>query len=169
MKKEIAMRRLLCCLLFLPLLSGCTNDGASYLEGGRQQHSISIVRENMFWEKQVNLFVVVSRLPDCQRRHFIQKANPRAHIELWLWKPGEGTYILKIGNAQYVTETRTCEGFARVDAEDVALPENPGKQLGTFGLADGVFSFAPMEEPEADADAAGQEAGQAGAQEGAGQ
>jgi hypothetical protein len=135
-------------LLFLPMLSGCTNDGAAYLVGGLQSHSISIVRENMFWEKQVNLAVVVSRLPDCQRRHAIQKASPRAHIELWLLRPGEGTYILKIGNELYVTETRTCEGFARMDEVDEDLPNGLGTQLGTFGLVNGVFSFVPMEEPE---------------------
>jgi hypothetical protein len=144
MRKEIAMRRLLCCLLFLPLLSGCTNDGASYLIDG-QRHSISIVRDNMFWQKQVNLAVVVTRLPDCQRRHPIQQANPRAHIELW--QPGERTYILKIGGNLYVTETRTCEGFARMDEDP---PKGLGVQLGTFGQVDGVFSFVPTEPEEAE-------------------
>jgi hypothetical protein len=147
MKKEIAMRRLLCCLLFLPLLSGCTNDGASCLIDG-QRHSISIVRDSMFWEKQVSLAVVVSRLPDCQRRHNLQKASPRAHIELWQ-PPGQGAYILKIGDNMYVTETRTCEGFARMDEDP---PDGLGRQLGTFGQIDGVFSFVPTEPEEAEAE-----------------
>ncbi|GHU15351.1 hypothetical protein FACS189441_6880 [Betaproteobacteria bacterium] len=149
------MRRLFCCLLFLPLLSACTNDGAAYLVNGVQQNNISIVRESLLWDKQVSLYVVVSRIPDCQRRHFVQKASPRAHIELWEFKPGEGTYILKIGNELYVTETRTCESFAQVDEHDEAIPDgNLGKQLGTFGLINGVFSFVPMEEPEEESAAA---------------
>ena len=159
------MRRLSCALLFvslLPLLSACTNDGAAYLVDGVQQNNISIVRESLLWDKQVNLYVVVSRIPDCQRRHFIQKANPRAHIELWQFRPNEGTYILKIGNALYVTETRTCESFAQMDENDEDIPDgNLGRQLGTFGLVNGVFSFVPTEEPEEEpADGAQESAGQ---------
>lgn len=133
------MYRLYALPVFLLLLSGCTNDGAAYLIDG-PRHSVSIVRDNMFWEKQVNLSLVVTRLPACQRRHAIQKAGPKAHIELW--QPGQDTYILKIGNAMYVTETRTCEGFARMDDDP---PGGLGVQLGVFGEIKGVFSFVPAE------------------------
>ncbi|MDR2625405.1 MAG: hypothetical protein LBC37_03655 [Zoogloeaceae bacterium] len=138
------MQRLSCRILplFLLLLSACTNDGAAYLIDG-QRHAISLVRDSMFWEKQVNLSLVVSRLPDCQRRHAIQKVNPKAHIELW--QPGEGTYILKIGDIMYVTETRTCEGFARLNEDP---PGGLGVQLGVFGESKGVFSFVPVKEEE---------------------
>ncbi|MDR1350316.1 MAG: hypothetical protein LBJ59_05980 [Zoogloeaceae bacterium] len=138
------MQRLSCraLLVFLLLLSGCANDGAAYLIDG-QRHAVSIVRDNLFWEKQVNLALVITRLPDCQRRHAIQKANPKAHIELW--QPGQGTYILKIGQNMYVTETRTCEGFARLDEEP---PGGLGAQLGVFGEIKGVFSFVPTQKEE---------------------
>jgi hypothetical protein len=133
------MQRLSCRipLLFPLLLAGCTNDGAAYRVDGQNQ-SISIVRESMFWEKQVNLSLVVSSLPDCQRRHALQKASPKAHIELW--QPGQDTYILKIGDAMYVTETRTCEGFASMDSEPSG---GMGVQLGVFGEVKDVFSFVP--------------------------
>ena len=138
------MQRLSCRALFLFLLplAGCTNDGAAYQIDG-QRHAISIVRDRMFWEKQVNLALVVTRLPDCQRRHALQKVGAKAHIELW--QPRQDAYILKIGNTMYVTETRTCEGFARLEDDP---PGGMGVQLGVFGEVKDVFSFVPTQEKE---------------------
>lgn len=131
-------------LALLPLLAACINDGAAYVVDG-PQHALSVVRErNFFWEKQVELAVVVSRLPDCQRKHVIQKASPNAQVELW--QPGPGTYIFKVGRNMYVTETRTCQGFARMDEDP---PGGFGEQLGTFALKKGVFSFIPTPRDEA--------------------
>ncbi|MDR0529848.1 MAG: hypothetical protein LBG69_09600 [Zoogloeaceae bacterium] len=121
-------------------LTGCINDGASYhADNGRQ--ILSIVRENnFFWEKQVGLSVVVARMPECQRRHFLQKSAPKAHIELW--QPGENTFVLRLGKRMYVAENRTCEGFSALDEEP---PGGLGAHLGTFGESDGVFVFVPAE------------------------
>lgn len=140
--------RLLLPLALLPLLAGCINDGAAYVIDG-PQHALSLVREqNLFWEKQVELAVVVSRLPDCQRKHLIQKTSPSTKVELW--QPGPGTFILKVGRNMYVTETRTCQGFARMDEEP---PGGMGEQLGTFGVKKGSFAFIPAARPETDGSA----------------
>jgi hypothetical protein len=133
-------RRLGCCLAAtgVLLLSACTNDGASYsMDSGRQ--TLSVVRENnRFWEKQANFFVIVSRLPDCQRRHAIQRAAMKTHVELW--QPGANTFVLRLGRRMYVAENRTCEGFARLEEEP---PGGLGLLLGTFGESKGQFIFAP--------------------------
>ncbi|MCX8145975.1 MAG: hypothetical protein N3C59_06540 [Azovibrio sp.] len=129
-------------LILLPWLAACVNDGAAYMVDG-PQHALSVVREqNLFWEKQVELAIVVSRLPDCQRKHVIQKAPPSVPIELW--QPGPGTYILKVGKNLYVTETRTCQGFAKMAEEP---PGGMGQKLGTYAVKKGVFTFTP--EPRA--------------------
>ncbi len=127
-------------LLLLPGLAACVNDGASYAVEGSHEHTLSILREqNRFWEDQVELKVVVARMPECQRKHMIQKASPTTPIELW--QPGPQTFILKVGRALYVTETRTCEGFARLESEP---PGGNGTYLGRFALdAKGVFTFMP--------------------------
>jgi len=128
-------------VLFLALffsLTACTNDGAAYsTDNGRQ--IVSVVRENnFFWEKQVGFFVVISRLPDCQRRHALHRAGPKTHVELW--QPGDNTFILRLEDVMYVVENRTCEGFATLEAEP---PGGLGRRLGTFGEAKGVFVFVP--------------------------
>jgi len=129
------MRRL--SVLFLALfvlLVACTNDGASYsTDNGRQ--IVSIVRENnFFWDKQAAFSVVISRLPDCQRRHALHSAGLKTHVELW--QPGDNTFILRFGRAMYVVENRTCEGFAVLEEEP---PGGLGRHLGTFGESKGVF------------------------------
>jgi hypothetical protein len=136
-------------LLLLPALAACVNDGASYAIEGSPQHTLSILREqNRFWEDQVEIKVVVARMPECQRKHWVQKASPTTPIELW--QPGPQTFILKVGPSLYVTETRTCEGFARLEQ---APPGGNGTYLGRFALdAKGVFTFLPA--PAAPAEAA---------------
>ncbi|MDR3352882.1 MAG: hypothetical protein LBO00_07790 [Zoogloeaceae bacterium] len=145
-----APRRLPC--LALPLvalaffLSGCTNDSAAYhIDGAR--HALSVERrQDYFWEKQMQLSVIVARLPECQRKHILQKTGARTAIELW--QPGPGTYIFKIGQRAYVTETRTCQGFARLEEDP---PGGYGDLLGTFRVVQGVFSFVPEKAREAPA------------------
>ncbi|WP_303783550.1 hypothetical protein [Azovibrio restrictus] len=130
-------------LFLLPLLAACVNDGAAYMVDG-PQHALSVVREqNLFWEKQVELAVVVSRLPDCQRKHVIQKAAPSVPVELW--QPGPGTFILQVGQNRYVTETRTCQGFARMTEDP---PGGMGEKLGTYAVRNGVFTFTPAARAE---------------------
>jgi hypothetical protein len=129
---------LLLALLFS--LVACTNDGASYsMDNGRQ--IVSIVRENnYFWEKRVKFSVIVSRLPDCQRRHALRVAGPKTHVELW--QPGDNTFILRLGQDMYLTENRTCEGFAVLKEEP---PGGLGQHLGSFGESKGNFVFIPAE------------------------
>lgn len=138
-------------LILLPLLAACVNDGAAYMVDG-PQHALSVVREqNLFWEKQVELAIVVSRLPDCQRKHVIQKAGPNVPVELW--QPGPGTFILQVGKNMYVTETRTCQGFAKMEEEP---PGGKGNKLGVYAVKNGVFSFTPEPKPAGAEPVAGQ-------------
>jgi hypothetical protein len=142
-------RRLLCLLpLVLSLfLTACINDSAAYLIDG-PKHALSVERkQDFFWEKQVQFSVIVSRLPDCQRKHVIQKASANASVELW--QPGPGTFILRIGSRDYVTETRTCLGFAPLTE---APPNGFGRQLVIFEVDNGMFSFTPAPETEEEAD-----------------
>lgn len=132
-------------LLLLPMLVACINDGAAYIIDG-PRYALSVVREqNLFWENNVKLSVVVSRLPDCQRKHVIGKFPVSASMELW--QPGPGTYIFKIGSRMFVTETRSCQGFAEMTEDP---PGGMGDRVGLFSTKGGVFTFTPDPKPGAE-------------------
>ncbi len=142
-------------LFFLPpllvlttvLLSGCVNDAASYQINGRE-HALVLTRDqNWFWQKKVELAVVVSRLPDCQRKHKMHPAAIKS-FKVELWQPGGGTYVLRQGNNLYLTETQTCEGFQELDKEP---PGGLGRLLGTFRQVSGKLTFVPEPVPAAGA------------------
>lgn len=130
------VKRWLLPLAALPLLSACVDDSASYQVDGRE-HALILFRQQKWpWDKKLELAMVVSRLPDCQRRHRIGSASPRAAVELW--QPGPGTFILRLGERMILTETQTCEGWQRLEAE----PEGGlGTQLGTFREEGGKLRF----------------------------
>jgi len=107
-------------LFFLPhllmlTLPGCSNDGAAYMIDG-PRYTISIERrQDYFWENSFQYSVIVSRLPDYQRKHSIQKGGPNTLLELW--QPGPNTYILQIGQNAYLTESQTCERFQKLSED----------------------------------------------------
>ena len=126
-------------LLCLPLLSACINDGAALLINGAN-HSLSLTRQQpQFWDKKVKLHMVVSRMPECQRRHALRSATV-ATATAELYAPGEGTYILKQGKYLYLFETTTCLGFQEMKEEP---PSGLGEKLGAFRMQNGTFRFIP--------------------------
>ena len=132
---------LLLAALTVPLLSGCINDGATYEIDNTGQHSLSLVREQpYFWDKKVNFYLVVSRMPVCMRRHFIGALAPATKVEIW--QVPSGAYIVRTPRLMYATETQTCEGFAKMEGEP---PEGLGTLVGTFAQKDGAPVFVPAE------------------------
>jgi hypothetical protein len=123
----------------LPLLGGCINDGASLKVHGAL-HSLSLTRaQPWFWDKKVELHMVVQRMPDCQRRHHLQPATvSTATAEIYA--AGEGTYLLKQGPHLYLFETVTCEGFQELKEPP---PGGLGEKLGVFREENGAFRFIP--------------------------
>lgn len=120
--------RAILCLALLPFVGGCINDAASLQIEGRE-HALTLVREQKwFWDNTVQLYVVAARLPECQRRHALTPASAsQATVEVFM--PGPNTYVLRQGARLYLVETRTCEGFQKLDAEP---PGGLGVRIGTF-------------------------------------
>lgn len=139
------MLRRLSVLALLPLLAACVDDRTATEVGGNQL--LTLIREQKLpWSDEVDLSIVVARMPTCQRRHDIGKGSPQTKIELWQYRPD--VFILKVGDRHYVTETYSCEGLDRLKE----LPaEGLGQQLGTYQNKDGKFAFvaAPREVPAA--------------------
>ncbi|MBW7901681.1 MAG: hypothetical protein H3C26_09405 [Rhodocyclaceae bacterium] len=123
------MKRLALLALFVPLVSACVNDGIGMVIDG-PDHAISLIRQQpRFWEKQMELEIVVSRLPDCQRRHKLQPAAIAPGFKVEVYTTGPDTYLLEQGRHLYLTETQTCQGFQKL-AE--APPGGKGELLGVF-------------------------------------
>ena len=125
-------------LLLLPLLAACTDDRATFeINGGA--HSLSLIRiTGTPWASTAEYSVVASRMPECTRRHAMQDADINARVEVY--SPGNDAWILRQGRRMYVVETRTCEGFARLDTE----PEGGlGPLMGAFRMRGGALVFVP--------------------------
>ncbi|MDR1661092.1 MAG: hypothetical protein LBR95_01490 [Azoarcus sp.] len=130
-------------LLLLPFLAACVDQRATFeIEGGA--HSLSLIRiTGTPWARRAQYSVVASRMPECTRRHVMADAGINARVEVFA--PGNDAWILRLGNRMYVVETRTCEGFARLDA----VPESGlGPLMGTFQTRGGNLAFVPAPKAE---------------------
>ena len=132
--------------LVLPVLAGCTDQRVSFEIQG-SANALTLIRvTGMPWDKTAKYDIVAARMPDCMRRHAMGEAGLDARVEVYA--PGNDAWILKQGNRMFVVETRTCEGFARLDK----LPDDGlGPLLGTFEMRSDtlVFTAAPKAEAPA--------------------
>jgi len=139
------IRSLLLALLAAPLLTACINDGATYEIDNTREHTLSLIREQpYFWDKKVNLSLVVSRMPACLRRHSLGTGSEKTVVEIF--QVPSGAFLIRVGKRLFATETQTCEGFAKVDEE----PADMGRFVGAFRVQKGVLTFV-KEEGEAPA------------------
>lgn len=130
-------------LFAVPLLAACVNDRASWEIDGTREHTLSLIREQpLFWDKKVELALVVSRMPACTRRHSLGTGSENTRVEIY--QVPSGAFIVKAGRRLYATESQTCVAWARLDAE----PEDGLGQLkGVFRVKGGKLVFVG-EQPE---------------------
>ncbi len=131
--------------LLLPLLAACSDQRVPYEIKG-SQYSLTLIRvTGMPWDKTAKYDIVAQRMPDCMRRHPMSQAPLNSSVEVY--SPGNDAWILKQDGRMYVTETRTCEGFAPLDK----VPESGmGELIGTFEMSKDklVFRAAPKIVPQ---------------------
>ena len=126
-------------LVVVPLLAACSDQRASYEIKG-SANSLSLIRvTGMPWEKSAEYSIVAARLPDCMRRHAMGKAPLNTKVEIY--SPGNDAWIVKLGSRMYVTETRSCEGFAKLDK---APDEGLGPLMGTFEMRADTLVFTAV-------------------------
>ena len=134
---NVRNRTLLLVAFALPCLAGCINDAASLQIDGKE-HSISLVREqHWLWDKQMELSVVVSRMPDCQRRHRLRNTNIGSST-VEVFSLSEVSFLLRQGARLYFVETETCESFRELER---APAEGLGRRLGRFVEVEGRYIF----------------------------
>lgn len=132
------MRKIALLALLPLLLAGCINDGIGMRIDG-PEHAVSLVREQkLFWEKRMDLEVIVARLPDCQRRHKLQSAavSPNFKVEVYMTAPNN--FLLEQGKNLYSVETQTCQKFAKLDEPP---KEGKGELVGVFREDKGKLVF----------------------------
>ncbi|HEY6895789.1 MAG TPA: hypothetical protein VI279_00890 [Rhodocyclaceae bacterium] len=121
------MRTVLLLLSSVLLLAGCGGDSASYMVDGNREHSLSLFRDKPWPWSNWELNLVVTREPDCMRRHRLKDANGDGNFKVELYKTDTGAYILRQGKKWYVAETGKCQ-FQQFKE----TPPEPGELLGTF-------------------------------------
>ncbi len=137
--------------LVLPLLlAGCVNESATYYLDGRERSLTLQAKQPWFWDQRVDLELVISRLPDCQRRSRLDPAMP-AEIALEVFRPEAGEFaepilILRQGGRHYALGLPNCELQAFKE-----VPQKPGALLGTFRVEGRRLRFnaAPPPQPAA--------------------
>jgi hypothetical protein len=121
--------------LAILLLGGCVDDRTAYESGADQ--ALTLIREQpKFWDKTVELSLVVARMPGCMRRHALGTVSASTPVELWQYRPD--TFILKFDGRLAAVETRTCEGLERLAQPPAG---GLGTRLGTFRETGGKMAF----------------------------
>lgn len=139
------MKKLALPLLLLPLLSGCINDGIAMRIDG-PEHAISLLRgQKVFWEKKMDLEVVVARMPDCQRRFSLEPAAVSPSFKVDVYMTGPNAFLLEQGKYLYSVETQTCQKFEKLTAP----PEGgKGELVGVFREEGGKLVFVAAQQPK---------------------
>ena len=119
------------------LLAACENSATAYRIDSRD-HALTLVREQpYFWTSEVNQYIVVARMPHCQRKVAIHP-DERTLTEMRVYQAGEGLWALHQGERWYLAATESC----RVQDWSNEDNEPPGPLVGTFRLEGGDPIFA---------------------------
>lgn len=134
------MQRARACVVLLGavLLAGCENSATAYTVD-TNQHAIVLVREQpYFWDAQIKQYVVVSRLPNCQRKVAIHP-DAKTLTPIDVFEAGSLLWAMRQGPRWYLVGTETCAVQDWVNATG----QPPGRAVGQFRLADGNPVFVP--------------------------
>ena len=124
-------------LLMSVLLAGCVQDSASYMIDGRD-HALTIRRQQeYFWNKQVIVSLIATRLPDCQRLHVLANV-PLDEVKVELFAAGDGLWNVRLGGQLWQLETATCDGLTELENDPKA---DLGQPVGTFDIVDDKLVF----------------------------
>jgi hypothetical protein len=131
-------RGILVLLTVLPFLAACENEAASMMIDGRN-HALVLVREQpYFWRDTVEQFLVVSRLPECQRKAKIPP-DKTAMTPIEVYEAGENLWALHQSGRWYLASTEEC----RVQDWNKPSDRDPGPARGRFEPRGGKIVFTP--------------------------
>ncbi len=145
-------------LLLIPLLlAGCVKQSATFYVDQERERAITVrAEQEYFWEEATSLALVVSNMPDCQRRFEIGKM-PVADLVVELFSVGDAVYTVRAGTEVWQVEAQNCTQMA------APKPEEMGAPVAVFRIGEGEkldlevlkpAAEAPAPAPAADAAAA---------------
>ena len=138
------MRKLLIVSLCL-LLSGCVKDFAIFMIDG-QDHSLTVRRQqNYFWQDTVEVQLMVTNLPDCQRLHTLSLDAP-ADITVELYSAGGGIYNIRMDGQLWQADTNACNNLTEMENNPKA---DLGQPVGKIEVVDDKLEFTPAPAPKA--------------------
>lgn len=120
------------------LVAGCENSATSYTMEN-SQHAVILVREQpYFWDKEVNQYIIVSRLPACQRKVAIHP-GAKTLTPIDVFEAGYLIWALRQGDRWYLASTERCL------VQDWANPTGaqPGPAVGQFRAGPDKPVFVP--------------------------
>lgn len=116
-------------------LAACEDAAIGYRIAG-VNHALVLERQQPFPWSEVKQAVVVSRLPQCQRKYPI--APDRAEMTpMKVYEAGDLLWALEQGDHWYLASTEDC----RLQPWDKPDPQALGTLVGTFRHRDGVLVF----------------------------
>ena len=119
------------------LMGGCENSATAFAVEGRE-HALILVREQSLPFSEVDQFVLVSRMPFCQRRWRIQPdGSPLTPIRVYA--AGDRLWALEQRGRWYLASTEEC----RVQPWQNPDPARLMGLVGTFAEHDGQIRFTP--------------------------
>ncbi|WP_142803535.1 hypothetical protein [Tepidiphilus sp. J10] len=122
-------------------LAACEDAAIGYRIAG-MNHALVLERQQPFPWSEVKQAVVVSRLPQCQRKYPI--APDRAEMTpMKVYEAGDLLWALEQGDHWYLASTEDC----RLQPWDKPDPQALGTLVGTFRHRDGVLVFESTLEP----------------------
>jgi hypothetical protein len=130
--------RLALLALFASLLVACENSATSYTME-TNQHALILVREQpYFWDKEVNQYIIASRLPTCQRRIAIHP-DAKTLTPIDVFEAGYLMWALRQGDRWYLVGTERCL------VQDWSNPSGdmPGPAVGQFRAGPDKPVFVP--------------------------
>lgn len=132
------MRKIFTILICL-LLTACVDDTASYYVDGRDgNHALTVHRaQQHFWNDEVSVELVLSRLPDCQRR-LVLTTLPADDVNVELYSNGDNVWTLRQDKELWQVETQTCSKYP--DVKNNA--GNLGELIGVFRVDGNKLVFA---------------------------
>ena len=117
-------------------LAGCGSSDLASMPIQGSDHSLTLVREKPYaWSAGWDMAVVVSRMPDCMRRHHLKHVGD-GPFKVEVFRTEQARWVLHQGKRWYIAETDGCQ-LQQFEEK----PEQPGTLVGVFDDKGGTLKF----------------------------
>ncbi|MBB5020126.1 hypothetical protein HNQ59_003440 [Chitinivorax tropicus] len=123
----------------LVALTGCKQQAGSYQIDNARSFTLQRVKPYV-WSKEWDRWLLVSRMPDCQRKHPIESESEFEPLKIYLVE--DGLYQIKDGSTVYQADFNNCTltempRKTKVSGSLVGSFDDPVKEKIPFEVAEG--------------------------------